>query len=356
MTDRSRVDTQTETPSAAGSDTAAGPVSAPTAPDFGDDSLNAAVSTGLQRAEERLFQAISSGESFLTDKTTHLALAGGKRFRVMFAILAAQYGPKADSDEVIDASVVIELTHLATLYHDDVMDEADRRRGADSANKRWDNSVAILAGDYLFALASAIMANLGADTVRHFAATFQELVTGQMRETVGSTDGLSPVDHYMTVIQEKTGVLIASAGYLGSLHAGATPEIRDGLARFGRHMGQLFQIIDDVIDIWADPEVSGKEPGTDLREGVATLPVLFAMEQDDATGARLRELLTKPLTDDAEVEEALELIKSSQGRERTLAAAEEYRLKAEQELEALPAGAVTNALRALLGFAFERLN
>jgi len=251
--------------------------------------------------------------------------------------------------------VVVELTHLATLYHDDVMDEADRRRGSESANARWDNSVAILAGDFIFAVASSIMADLGPETVRHFAETFGELVTGQMRETVGCPEGEDPVDHYMTVIQEKTGVLIASAGFLGSMHGGAPVEQRDALFRFGRHLGQVFQIVDDIIDVWSDPEESGKTPGTDLREGVFTLPVLYAMREQTPGGERLREILNGPETDDALVDEALTLIRASDGRERSLADVERYRDLGEAELALLPENPVTTALRRLMNYSLARL-
>ncbi|MGO1949696.1 MAG: polyprenyl synthetase family protein [Mycobacteriaceae bacterium] len=329
--------------------------------DLGDENLNTSVPDGLERVESRLREVLSAGESFLTDKISHLAVSGGKRFRPMFALLAGQYGegaqdvPVTERPEIIDAAVVVELTHLATLYHDDVMDEADRRRGAPSANARWSNSVAILAGDYIFAVASRIMADLGTDTVRHFADTFGELVTGQMRETVGTSDGVDEIEHYMMVIQEKTGVLIASAGYLGALHSGATEEHRTALFHFGRHMGQVFQIVDDIIDIWSDPEVSGKVPGTDLREGVFTLPVLYAMQEQNPGGERLRELLTGPVTDDALVDEALTLIRASGGRTRSLEDVERYRGYGEDELAKLPDVPATSALRRLMEFSLQRL-
>ncbi|MBC2682278.1 polyprenyl synthetase family protein [Corynebacterium anserum] len=327
----------------------------PVAPDLGNSQLNQALTEGLQRAESKLLNELAQGESFLTDKISHLAKAGGKRFRVMFALLAAQYGTRPTSDDVISAAVVVELTHLATLYHDDVMDEADRRRGAESANARWSNSVAILAGDYLFSVASKLMASLGSETVAHFAEAFQELVTGQMRETVGASEGEDPIEHYMTVIQEKTGVLIASAGFLGSLHGGAPREHVEALQLFGRNMGQVFQIVDDIIDVWSDPEESGKTPGTDLREGVFTLPMLYAMRQDDAIGARLREILVGPVTEDALVDEALDLIRRSHGREKSLEDVEYYRQRAEAELAKLPQNDVTDALRQLMKFSLERL-
>src|SRR5699024_8505200 len=132
--------------------------------------------------------------------------------------------------------------------------------------------------------ASEILSGLGSHTVRHFADTFAELVTGQMRETVGAADGEDAIEHYMKVIQEKTGVLIASAGYLGALHSGAEQSHVDALSQFGRHMGQIFQIVDDIIDIWADPEESGKTPGTDQREGELSMHVLTSLRQEDAVG------------------------------------------------------------------------
>lgn len=327
----------------------------PVAPELGNAELNARITAGLQEAEDFLRNRLNQGENFITEKISHLALAGGKRFRVIFALLAAQYGPQSDATNVRNAAVVVELTHLATLYHDDVMDEADRRRGAESANARWGNSMAILAGDYLFAVASEILAELGSKTVRHFADTFGELVTGQMRETVGVAPGEDAIDHYMKVIQEKTGVLIASAGYLGALHAEAEPEYVAALSQFGRLMGQVFQIVDDIIDIWADPAESGKTPGTDLREGVFTLPVLHAMRQEDEVGQRLREVLTGPVTDDALVDECLQLIKGSEGRRRAEEDVEHYRKLGEEELAKLPDNEVTNALRHLMEFALERL-
>ncbi|RAV34701.1 polyprenyl synthetase family protein [Corynebacterium heidelbergense] len=334
---------------------AGGAANPPVAPDLGDAHLNATISAGLARAEERLTAVLVQGEDFLTDKISHLARAGGKRFRVVFALIAAQFGPRAESAEVVDAAVVVELTHLATLYHDDVMDEADRRRGAKSANARWNNSIAILAGDYLFAVASDMMADLGVETVRHSARTFRELVTGQMRETVGAAPGVDPVDHYMEVIQEKTGVLIASAGYLGSKHAGATEEESRALQQFGRYLGQVFQIVDDIIDVWSPSEESGKTPGTDLREGVFTLPVLYALQEDSPGGARLREILTGPVSDDALVAEALELIRASAGRERAEHTVERYRQLGEEQLAKLPAGPAADGLRHLMDFALRRL-
>ncbi|WP_046204058.1 polyprenyl synthetase family protein [Corynebacterium argentoratense] len=317
--------------------------------------LDSAIDTGMAQVEQLLREQLAQGETFLSDKVQHLAFAGGKRFRPMFALLASQYGTRPGNPDVIKAAAVVEMTHLATLYHDDVMDEAAYRRGVKSANARWSNSVAILAGDYLLAHASHLMAQLGTETVAHFADTFGELVTGQMRETLGAEDR-EPIEHYMDVIKEKTGVLIASAGYLGSLHAGAQPGHIEALRGFGADIGIIFQIVDDIIDIYSTPEESGKTPGTDLREGVFTLPVLYALAEDTAVGEELRRLLTGPLTNDDDVARALDLLAQTTGRQRALEQVYAYRDSANNWLEQLPADVpATGALRELMAFTIERV-
>lgn len=322
--------------------------------EFGDPALTARINDAMQQVEDLLTAELSTGADFLVDKVMHLTRAGGKRFRPMFALLASEFGPQPLSEKVIQAAAVVEITHLATLYHDDVMDEATMRRGVPSANARWDNSVAILAGDILLAHASRLMSQLGVETVAHFAETFGELVTGQMRETVGPRDD-DPIDHYMEVIREKTGVLIASAGYLGSLHAGATPEHVDALKKFGAAVGMIFQIVDDIIDIFSDTDESGKTPGTDLREGVFTLPVLYALREDTEVGAELRETLTGPLTDDATVNHVLGLLAQSSGRQQALADVHRYMDLANAELDRLPDNSVKDALRNLAVFTVQRV-
>ena len=322
--------------------------------DLGDAELNERIAVGMAEVEVLLREELGKGENFLVDKVTHLLEAGGKRFRPMMALLASQYGPDAGSRNVVKAAAALETVHLATLYHDDVMDEADLRRGVESANARWDNSVAILAGDILFAHASRLMSELDTHTVGHFARTFQDLVTGQMRETVGA-EGRDPVEHYMDVIREKTGVLIASAGYLGAYHSGASEEHVDALARIGAAIGMIFQIVDDIIDIFSAHEESGKTPGTDLREGVFTLPVLYALQEDGEVGEELRALLTGPLSEDADVEKALDLLGRSAGRERALADVRGYLAEAEEQMARLPDSAATNALRMLANYTIRRV-
>ncbi len=322
--------------------------------DLGDDALNARLNSGLEAVEDLLMAELSRGEEFLTDKVTHLAEAGGKRFRPMMALLCSEFGPNPRNENVIRGAAVTEMVHLATLYHDDVMDEADRRRGVESANARWTNTVAILAGDILFAHASRLMSRMDLDTVSHFADTFEELVTGQMRETVGAEGG-DPVEHYLKVIDEKTGVLIASAAYLGARHSGATDDVVERCARIGDAVGMVFQIVDDIIDIFSDPEQSGKTPGTDLREGVFTLPVLYALEEDSDAGEALRGLLTGPLTDDTDVGRALDLLGQTRGRERALETARGYLATVERELDALPDIPAREALRTMTRLTVDRV-
>ncbi len=326
----------------------------PTTPELGNDELNATMRAGLEKVEDLLLEELSRGEEFISEKVTHLAKAGGKRFRPMMALLCAQFGPNPEAENVIHGAVATEMVHLATLYHDDVMDEAERRRGVESANERWTNTVAILAGDILFAHASRMMSRMDLETVAHFADTFEELVTGQMRETIGAEDR-DPVEHYLKVIEEKTGVLISSAAYLGARHAGASEEIVAACARIGDAVGMIFQIVDDIIDIFSDASQSGKTPGTDLREGVFTLPVLYALQEDSAAAEELRGMLTGPLLDDASVTRALDLLRQTGGRERALDTVRGYVDEVERELDTLPDIPAREALRQMTRLTVERV-
>ena len=297
---------------------------------------------------------MQSEYQFVAETSLHLIDAGGKRFRPLFTLLGAQMGPRPESDEVLTAAAVVELIHLATLYHDDVMDSATMRRGAESANSRWDNTVAILTGDFLFAHASRLVADLGPDAVRIIAETFAELVTGQMRETRGPRAGDDPVQHYLTVIAEKTGSLIATAGRYGGMFAGCPPEHVESLRRFGAVIGTAFQISDDVIDIASPSDSSGKTPGTDLREGVHTLPMLYALQGEGSAADRLRVLLARPITDDAEVAEALELLRAGSGLARARDVLADQAAAARAELGKLPACPAADALAALTVYVVDR--
>lgn len=340
---------QSAGPSGATSDTVVAGV------DLGDPVLAGAVRDGLARVEEVLISELSDGEDFLTEVALHLAKAGGKRFRPLFTLLTAQLGPKPNDPAVVTAATAVELVHLATLYHDDVMDEATMRRGAPSANARWSNSVAILAGDFLFAHASRLVSTLGPAAVRTIAETFAELVTGQMRETIGSGKERDPVEHYLKVVWEKTGSLIATSGRFGGTFSGADPDQIAHLERLGDAVGTAFQIADDIIDISSASTESGKTPGTDLREGVHTLPVLYAFRETGPDADRLRELLAGPVEDEAAVAEALELLARSPGMAAAKRTLGEYADKARTELESLPQGPANEALRRLVDYTIARV-
>ncbi|PYC81348.1 geranylgeranyl pyrophosphate synthase [Streptomyces tateyamensis] len=296
-----------------------------------DRDLTRDVQTGMDAVEAALAEAVKSEIPFITITASHLLEAGGKRFRPLLVMLAAQFGDPTATG-VVPAAVVVELTHLATLYHDDVMDEAPVRRGVATANTRWDNSVAILTGDFLFSRASQVLADLGPEAVRIQADAFERLVTGQILETAGPGAG-DPLTHYLDVLAGKTGALVAVSCRFGALMAGAEPWAVDILTEYGEKMGLAFQLADDVLDIASDSHESGKTPGTDLREGVPTLPVLLlrAMpaDPDDPEDLRLRELLGQDLADDQLHAEALRLLRRHPALERarreTLRYAEEAR-------------------------------
>jgi heptaprenyl diphosphate synthase len=318
-----------------------------------EGALGAALGDGLARVETALIEAVGSEHAFIREAAGHLMAAGGKRFRPMLALLAAQLGD-AQAPEVTRAAVVCELTHLATLYHDDVMDEAALRRGAPSANSRWSNSIAILTGDLLFARASDLLADLGPEAVRIQAQTFERLVSGQIRETVGPQSGEDPVAHYLEVLADKTGSLVATSARFGARFAGVEESLVVGLTAFAEEVGVAFQISDDLLDILSEGGTSGKAPGTDLREGIATLPALFALAGDDPAEERLRELVGAPVTDDVDHAEALALLRSSKSMIRATEVLAEYADRARARLADVPAGDVRDALSALCDYVVTR--
>ncbi|OEU85186.1 geranylgeranyl pyrophosphate synthase [Streptomyces abyssalis] len=316
-----------------------------------DKALEADVRAGLAAVEEGLFEATKSDVPFITGAAQHLVRAGGKRFRPLLVMLGAQFGdPYAPG--VVPSAVVVELTHLATLYHDDVMDEADVRRGVPSANVNWTNSVAVLTGDYLFARASHILADLGPEAVRIQAEAFERLVTGQILETAGPGEDRDPVRHYLDVIAGKTGSLIAVAGRFGALMSGADESVVSILTQYGERVGTAFQLADDVLDITGDSEESGKTPGTDLREGIPTLPVLHlrtraASPQATAEDRALLELLDGDLTDDARHAETLTALRAHPALEQARQDTIRYANEARETLMPLPDCAAKAALSQL---------
>jgi heptaprenyl diphosphate synthase len=319
-----------------------------------DKVLEAHVQVGLASVEAGLLDATKSEVPFITEAAQHLVRAGGKRFRPLLVMLAAQFGdPYAPG--VVPSAVVVELTHLATLYHDDVMDEAEVRRGVDSANARWDNSVAVLTGDFLFARASHILADLGPEAVRIQAEAFERLVTGQILETAGPQDGRDPVEHYLDVIAGKTGSLVAVSGRFGAMMSGADEAVVDILTQYGEQLGTAFQLADDVLDIASDGHESGKTPGTDLREGIPTLPVLHLRAHARPDDLALIELLDGDLTDDARCAEALRLMRAHPALEQARRDTVRYAEKARASLAPLRECFAKTALEELCGAVVHRV-
>ena len=294
-------------------------MSSPLALPILDRELEARLSARMDEVEKALHDHVESEAPFVTEAARHLMEAGGKRFRPLLCFLAAETGD-ARSEGVLTAACVVELTHLASLYHDDVMDEAALRRGAESANARWDNHVAILTGDFLFSKSSELTASLGAEAVRIQAQTFTRLVEGQILETLGPGPADDALAHYLRVVAGKTGSLIATSARYGAMFAGAPVEVVDALTSYGEKVGVAFQLSDDILDIASESAESGKTPGTDLREGVPTLPVLIARKSEDPADARLLELLAGDLTDDGLHAEALGLLRAHPA----MAAARDY--------------------------------
>jgi heptaprenyl diphosphate synthase len=319
-----------------------------------DPALAADISDGLAQVENGLRDAARSQHPVLGAAAMHLMEAGGKRLRPTLVLLAAQFGDPQDP-RVVQAAIALELTHLATLYHDDVMDEADVRRGAVSANSRWGNSVAILTGDFLFSRASAILADLGPEAIRIQAETFNRLVTGQISETVGCQSGEDPLAHYLGVVTEKTASLFATSGRFGAMFSGAPAEVVACVTPACRALGVAFQLADDILDVESESDQSGKTPGTDLREGVRTLPMLYALRSPGPGDERLVELLSKAdLSDPALHIEALELLRAHPAMDMAKADTRHWAEAARAEILGLPDVPARAAFEALCEFVAER--
>jgi heptaprenyl diphosphate synthase len=320
--------------------------------DFTDAALEAAIRGGLDAVESLLRESVKSDYPFVTETSQHLLAAGGKRFRPLVVLLAAQFGdPTAGG--VVPSAVVVELTHLATLYHDDVMDEAVMRRGTASANSRWDNTVAILTGDFLFARASDILADLGPEAVRLQARTFERLVQGQIRETVGPEAGEDAVAHYLRVLADKTGSLIGTSGRFGAMLSGADDRVVETVTQFGERIGIAFQLADDLIDLMSDSDESGKTPGTDLREGVPTLPVLLLRRNADPQDRRLLSALSGDLDDERLAATVAEL-RAHPVMRQARAEVQRWADEARSTLAPLPQVPAKGALESLCDFVVRR--
>jgi heptaprenyl diphosphate synthase len=318
-----------------------------------DPALEADLATGMQGVEHLLREHIKGDYPLVEETSRHLVAAGGKRLRPLLTLISSHFGDPTRK-EVIPAAVVCELTHLATLYHDDVMDEAPLRRGVESANNRWGNTIAILTGDYLFSKASDLLADLGPEAVRLQARTFERLVIGQIMETQGPQNGEDPLAHYLRVVGDKTGSLIATSARFGALLSGASRETVETLTKFGEQIGIAFQLADDVIDIASESSQSGKTPGTDLREGVPTLVTLNVMASSKAEDAELKELLSAPIHDEVVVQQVLRALRTHDGLQQARQQLGNVAKDARTALGPLPLNSATSALFSLCDAVVDR--
>ena len=315
--------------------------------------LEAELRESMQKVEDLLFSHIQGDYPLVEETSRHLVAAGGKRLRPLLTILASHYGDK-NKFGIIESAVVCELTHVATLYHDDVMDEAPLRRGVESANNRWGNTVAILTGDYLFAKVSALLADIGPEAVRLQASTFERLVIGQIMETQGPRAGEDSLDHYLQVVADKTGSLIAASARFGAMVSGAPTEIKETLTVFGEKLGVAFQLADDVIDIASESHQSGKTPGTDLREGVPTLVTLNVMKSTRKEDKDLIKLLKSPIKDEKTVKQVLKTLRTHDALDQSRSQLHDIAKDARTALGPLPVNDVTGALFSLCDAIIDR--
>ena len=319
-----------------------------TALPLADAALAELLTARMALVEERLRDAVTHTDLLADTASRHLVNAGGKRLRPLLTLLAAQLG-EGSRPEVLDAAVVVELTHLATLYHDDVMDSAPLRRGAPAAHEVWGNHVAILTGDLLFARASSIVAGLGPDAVRIQAATFERLCLGQLHETVGPGPDVDPVEHYLQVLADKTGSLIATSARFGAMLSGCPADVVSTLVAYGEKVGVAFQLADDVIDLTSDRGQTGKTPGTDLRERVPTMPALLlrrlaAAPQGTAADRALVARLDADLSSDEALAEAVAALREHAVVVETRDRAVAWARAAVDALGTLPPGPVRDSL------------
>ena len=303
---------------------------------------------------EALLRSHTRSEYPFVDETAHhLVAAGGKRLRPLLTLLTAQYGDPT-RDGIIAAAVACEITHLATLYHDDVMDQAPLRRGVESANMRWGNTIAILTGDFLFAKSSDLLADLGPAAVRLQARTFERLVIGRIMETQGPNPGQDPLEHYLKVVADKTGSLIAASARYGGMISGAPADVTETVTVFGEKIGVAFQLADDVIDIASESNQSGKTPGTDLREGVPTLVTLNVMKSSDPADADLKRLLSAPIEDEPTVQQVLVALRNHRALDESREQLHQIAKQARGALGPLPINDATGALMSLCDAVIDR--
>jgi len=315
--------------------------------------LEVSLAAAMAEVEDLLRSQIEGNYPLVVETSRHLVTAGGKRLRPLLTLITSHFGDPRKRG-ILEAAVVCELTHLATLYHDDVMDEAPLRRGVESANNRWGNTIAILTGDYLFAKASDLLADLGPEAVRLQARTFERLVIGQIMETQGPQKGEDPLAHYLQVVADKTGSLIATSARFGAMTSGASAETIETVTKFGEKIGVAFQLADDVIDITSDSKESGKTPGTDLLEGVPTLVTLNVMKSNDKADRDLQKLLSKPISDKKVVAQVLKELRNHKALDQSRLQLMQVARDARAALGPLPVNDATGALFSLCDAVVDR--
>jgi heptaprenyl diphosphate synthase len=305
----------------------------------------ASTAADRQRIEDVVHDAVRSSDPYLTELASHLVVAGGKRLRPLVAVVAARVGGGEAGLDVVRGGVACELVHLGSLYHDDVIDEADTRRGVETVNAKWGNLQAILAGDFLLARASEIAASLGTEVAGLLAKTLGWLCEGEIEQLRHTYDVGRPEESYFASIQGKTASLYGTAARIGGIVAGLDRAIIDALTEWGNAFGMVFQIVDDILDITDSTEQLGKPAGHDLVEGVYTLPVLRTLALGRSVGEELAALLGRPL-DVAERDKALAIVRANEGIASAATTARRYVAAAEEACADIPPGPATDALRA----------
>ena len=318
------------------------PVGSVSSPLFAVDGMD----LDRERIEAGMRAAVVTTDDYLTEIASHLIVAGGKRLRPALAVIAARVRGAAASDDVVRGGVACELVHLGSLYHDDVMDEAETRRGVETVNAKWGNLQAILAGDFLLSRASEIAASLGTEVAGLLARTIGWLCEGQIEELRHTYDVARPRESYLASIHGKTASLYGTAARIGGIVAGHDRETIDALTAYGNAYGMVFQIVDDILDLTATADELGKPAGHDLEEGVYTLPVLHAL--DGRSGDRLASLLGSPLSADQR-DEALAIVRDDDGIAAATDVAREYADQAVAACERFGVGDVAVALRVAPG-------
>jgi len=302
----------------------------------------------LARIEAALKESVHTPDPYLSEIASHLIVAGGKRLRPILTVVAAQVAGPADAalhERSVQGGISCELVQTGSLYHDDVMDEADTRRGVDTVNARWGNLQAILAGDFLLSRASEIAASLGTEVAGLLARTIGRLCEGQIEELRHTYNAARPEASYLSSISGKTASLYATAARIGGLVAELDRPVIDALTEYGEAYGMVFQIVDDLLDITATDEQLGKPAGHDIVEGVYTLPVLRTLQAGGVSAVELNALLGKPL-DMAEREKALGIVRGNGGITAAMSVAREWADRAEAACELLPASVATDVLHA----------